>query len=265
MKDIIKGMVIGIGKIIPGVSGSVIAISLGVYEKAIDAALNIFKNKSNCYYLFKLLVGVLFSMIFMSKIIMYFLDKYYLYTLFLFIGLIFGSMKEITNNVKKSYFFLTFISFFIIVLLGLVTSNQEVIIENNILLFFYYFITGIVDMMATIIPGISGTALLMLMGSYDEVMFLFSNLANFTKFLNNIKIVIPFALGMLLGFVVSLKLVNFLFKKYYYQTYNIILGLLLGSVFIMLKTCTFTFYSTLFGLVIMAIGYLIIKKINQLF
>lgn len=265
MKDIIKGMIIGIGKIIPGVSGSVIAISLGVYEKAINAALNIFKNKKNIYYLSKLLVGVLFSMVFMSKIIVYFLDKYYSYTIFLFIGLILGSMKEITNNVKKSYFYLTFISFFSVFLLGLVTSNKEIVIESSVFSFVYYFLSGIVDMMATIIPGISGTALLMLIGSYDKVMMLFSNLLNFNSLVSNIKIVVPFFLGLLFGLVISLKLVNFLFKKYYYQTYNIILGLLLGSIFVMLRSLEFNFFEVTIGFVFMTISFIIIKKINLFF
>lgn len=265
MKDIIKGMIIGIGKIIPGVSGSVLAISLGVYERAVNAALNVFKSKKNVYYLFRLFIGVLFSMIFMSKIIIYFLDNYYSYTIFLFVGFILGSMKEITNNIKKNYFHFTFISFIIIFLLGLVTTNKEIVIENSFLSFAYYFISGIVDMVATIIPGISGTALLMLIGSYDKVMLLFSNLLNFDLFFSNIRTVIPFFIGLLLGLIGSLKLVDFLFKKYYHQTYNVILGLLLGSIFIMLKTCEFTFLSTIIGLGITVISYIVIKKINLLF
>ena len=71
MKEILKGIIIGIGKIIPGVSGSVLAISLGIYEKAIYSFNNIFKDYRNIYFLLKIFIGVLIAIIFGSKIILF--------------------------------------------------------------------------------------------------------------------------------------------------------------------------------------------------
>ena len=85
---IIKGIIIGIGKIIPGVSGSLLAISLGIYEKAIESMINIFKKpQENILFLGKIVLGILIYIIFFSKLILYSLNNYYLYTIIFFIVL----------------------------------------------------------------------------------------------------------------------------------------------------------------------------------
>lgn len=264
MKDIIKGIFIGIGKVIPGVSGSVIAISLGVYEKAITAINNIFKDKRNVFYLAKLAIGVLISLIFMSKIVLYFLNKNYLFTIFAFVGLILGSMDEVLVNVKKKYLPLTIISFLIISSLGFVSISNNVNISNETVQFLYYGLAGIMDAFSTVIPGVSGTAILMIMGVYETIMEIFSNLFNISFLCTNIKIILPFLLGMFIGLIAFIKLVTYLFKKFYHQTYNSILGLLYGSIFIMLKTVNYNFSSIIIGIIIMCISYFVVKKINQL-
>ena len=124
IKDILIGFIIGLGKIIPGVSGSVLAITLGVYERLIKAINNIFKDINNIYYLSKIGIGIIISIVFFSRIITYLLSNYYTYTIFVFVGLILGSMKEITINTKLKYWYLTLLSFFIIVLFGLISINN---------------------------------------------------------------------------------------------------------------------------------------------
>ena len=136
IKDILIGFVIGLGKIIPGVSGSVLAITLGVYERLIKAINNIFKDINNIYYLSKIGIGIIISIVFFSRIITYLLSNYYTYTIFVFVGLILGSMKEITINTKLKYWYLTLLSFFIIVLFGLIninsgTNSNTIIISNK--------------------------------------------------------------------------------------------------------------------------------------
>ena len=86
---IVKGLIIGLGKIIPGVSGGMLAISLGVYEKGLDALSHFFRNvKENTKFLCLLGLGILISVVLMSKLIKFSLDNYYLPTMLLFIGLI---------------------------------------------------------------------------------------------------------------------------------------------------------------------------------
>lgn len=263
MKEILKGIIIGIGKIIPGVSGSVLAISLGIYEKAIYSFNNIFKDYKNIYFLLKIFIGVSISIIFGSKIILYFLDNYYTLTIFVFVGLILGSMDEINKNIKSKYWYMTIFSFFAISVLGFLNISNQLDSNDNLILSTYYFISGFIESVSAIVPGISGTALLMLIGSYDKIMFLFSNILNIDVILNNLIIVITFVLGAILGLYFSIKLISFLFKKYFHQTYNIILGLLLGSVFIMVKNCIYNISSLAAGVVISVISCIIMKKINH--
>ena len=237
MKDILIGLIIGVGKIIPGVSGSVLAITLGVYEKIIYSINNIFKDYKNLYYLSKLGIGIIVSIVFLSRIIIYLLSNYYTYTIFIFIGLLCGSMKEITTNTKLKYSYLTVLSFIVIIILGMINISNT----NH-----------------------DGTALLMLIGTYNMVIELFSNIINIRYLINNMHIIIPFIFGMLVGIIISIKLIGYLFNRYKSQTYNIILGLLLGSIFIMIKGCSFDISNIFISIFLFIISYLSIKKVNHL-
>ena len=97
---ILKGIIIGIGKIIPGVSGSMLAISMGIYQRLIDSINNFFKDtKNNFKFLLKIGIGIIIAIVFFSKLITSCLNKYYLITMFFFIGLIIGSLNDIKINI----------------------------------------------------------------------------------------------------------------------------------------------------------------------
>ena len=98
----LKGIIIGIGKIIPGVSGSMLAISMGIYQRMIDSINNFFKDiKKNSMFLLKIGIGVLISIVFFSNIILKCLNNYYIITIFFFIGLIIGSFEDINNEMLE--------------------------------------------------------------------------------------------------------------------------------------------------------------------
>ena len=99
----IKGLIIGIGKILPGVSGTVLAISLNEYKNIIYSFNNIFK-KRNLLYLIKIGLGILISMIFMSKVLIYFINNYQTETILLFVGLIMGTIPNIYSKVLNKEF-----------------------------------------------------------------------------------------------------------------------------------------------------------------
>ena len=87
--NILKGIIIGIAKIVPGLSGTVLMISFNLYDKAISAITRFFDNpKSNFKFLLTLFMGVMIGIVFFSKIVSYFINNYYIYTISLFIGLI---------------------------------------------------------------------------------------------------------------------------------------------------------------------------------
>lgn len=260
MKDILKGIIIGIGKVIPGVSGSVLAISLGVYERAINDLNKLFHKISINIFLVKLLTGILISIVFGSKIIFYFLNNYYNYTIFVFLGFIIGGISDVTVNIRKKYWFFTLISFMLIFLLAFFDVSSSFANNTNT---FYYFLSGMIESVSAIVPGISGTAMLMLIGSYEKIVYLFANILNIRVIIDNITIVIPFMFGTVFGIFVSIKLINFLFKRFYHQTYNIVLGFLLGSVFMMINSCDFDLKSIMISSVYFIISFLFIKKVNH--
>lgn len=220
----IKGLVIGIGKIIPGISGSLIAISLGEYEKMVNSINNFFKNiMYNSKYLFKILSGILVSIILFSNIIVKLIDKYYIYTMFLFGGFIIGSISDIKRNIKGDYYL-------VIVSLILFFLINELVFEKNMLFnknFIYYVFGGFLDSFTMIIPGISGTAVLISYGCYNDVILALSSI--------NITILIPFIIGMFLGVFITIKIVDFLFSKYKSKSYSVILGISIETIIIMLS------------------------------
>ena len=267
LKRFFYGLLIGLGKIIPGVSGSLIALSLGVYEKSINSINHFFKDiKKNTIYLFPLGVGILLSIIFSSKIVIKLLNNYYLPTILFFLGLIIGGIQDISKQISIRYTHLTIISFTFILIISLFISNKELVFNNYTHKFIFYIIIGIIDAMCMIIPGISGTAILMMIGCYKMLMELLSNLTNINQIVDNIKIIIPFLIGLTIGIIITIKLVHYLFKNHNTKTYNIIFGFLLSSItymFITTLKCNYTINQVLIGFVLFITGYILIQKIGS--
>lgn len=264
---ILKGIIIGIGKIIPGVSGSMLAISMGVYQKLIDSINNFLKNpKDNFKFLFKIGLGVIISIIFFSNIIITCLNKYYLITVFFFIGLIIGSLSDIKENSGEKSNYIVIITFIIITLLGLLNIDNEVNIQNSLMKNLYFVFVGFIDAVTMVIPGISGTATLMMIGAYNKLIETFSNLLNFSIFIENIKILFPFILGMIIGTIITVKVINYLFKNYKSKTYSAILGFSMSTIVLMAIKCInseYTLMSLIIAFVVLFIGIYITKKINH--
>lgn len=266
---ILKGIIIGIGKIIPGVSGSMLAISMGIYQKLIDSVNNFFKNpKENLKFLLKIGIGVIISIIFFSNVIVSALNKYYLITIFLFIGLIIGGLSDIKENINKKNNKIVFMSFIIVTILGLINIDNEVIISNNLLNFIFFIFVGFVDALTMVIPGISGTATLMMIGAYNTLIETYSNVLDLSLFNQNMKILLPFAIGMVIGIIITVKIVNWLFKYHSNKTYSAILGFSAATIVLMGIRCINTSYSLLnliTAFILLFIGILVTKKINRYF
>ena len=127
MINFIKGFVIGIGKIVPGVSGAMLAISLGVYDKAIYYICN-FKNdiKNGFKYLFPLGVGIIISIVLFSKVISLCLNKYYVITMLFFIGLIIGGIPDVLNKVNKNNYYISIISCIVFTGITIFNVNKKI-------------------------------------------------------------------------------------------------------------------------------------------
>lgn len=270
IKLLLKGFIIGIGKIIPGVSGALLAISLGVYEKAIKSIANFFDEPiKNFKFLFPLGIGVLLAIAFTSKVIIYLLNNFYIYVMMLFIGLISGGtisiIKKINiKNLKISNYISILLSFIFVILLSFIGDelfNYDV--NNNILKFIIYLIIGIVDAITMIIPGISGTAVMMLLGIYDLLLNLLSSINNISNIINNLNIYVPYFLGIILTIITLTKLISYLFDKKSSIMYSLVIGFSLSSIlvlFIQLLSDNIN----LISIVLFVIGFIISIKLEKL-
>lgn len=261
MINLIKGFIIGIGKIIPGVSGSVLAITLGVYDKSVEYLSNIKINrKEKIKYLLPLGIGIIISIIIFSKIITILLDKYYQITMLFFIGLVLGGIPEIIKKTKKENSIITIISFILFFIISITNIDSSYILKGNIIDIIILFISGLLEAFGTVVPGVSSSALLMITGTYNIIISSIGNITNISNILMNIKIIFPFVLGLLLGVIVLIKVINYLLKKYESILYSFVLGVLLSSI-ILLIIKTFLVETTIIelvlGLIFLLVGIII--------
>lgn len=248
-----KGFIIGLGKVIPGVSGSLLAISLGVYEKALHAIQNLWKEKRNFFFLLPIGIGILLAVFLGSKVLLNLLNKYYIFTVTVFIGLIVGTVPPIIKNEKiekKDFLFILGIVFALF-LLDTKLSLGEFTPANNGVSFFIIFCLGIIDAMTTVLPGISGTATFMMLGCYTFILKLFSNP------FDQIFYCFLFGCGLLLGVVGMVYLVNYAFSHFRHLTWICILGFLFSSILsLFLRIIDFLNHENLFAcFLLFLIGY----------
>lgn len=133
--NFIKGSLIGVGAILPGISSGVICMALGIYEKLIDCILGFFKDiNKNIKYLFPIGLGALVSCILFSNVLVYFFNTIPMQTKSLFIGLLLGSIyvlycKEVKDNISKTKLK---ISDYIIFIICLIIGIALILFENNV-------------------------------------------------------------------------------------------------------------------------------------
>ena len=269
---LLKGFIIGIAKIIPGVSGALIAISFGIYEKAIKAISNFFKNPINNFlFLFPIGLGVLLSISLTSGLILYFINNYYFPTILLFIGLIMGGVPSLIDNinikkVKFMHILILILSFSTVFLISLV-NGQHFFVEtsNESINFLLFFIIGFIDALTMIIPGISGTAVMMILGCYNLLLNFLSSLTSVAATFTNIFKVIPYLLGIVLCVIILSKVMTYLFDKKKEYMYCGILGFTLSSVlslFFETFKNNYSILETIVALVLLVVGYNIARKLE---
>ena len=270
---ILKGFVLGIANIIPGVSGGTLAITLGIYEKLIDIISNFRKKiKDNIKFVILLVIGVAIGLLLFSNIISICLDKFPFITIMFFIGIILGGTPILFKKVKKHktiYNIIIFtITFSIVMIMTFVGNSERIItLENlNILKILGLFFAGFVAAASMLLPGISGSFVLMLMGYYRPIVDSIKDLTHFNNILHNI-IILGFAgVGILCGLILSAKLINWLLKKHEIPTYFGIIGFVMASVisiFISAVSNTLTVLNIIIGIVMFIIGIFLARVIGD--
>lgn len=256
----IKGLIIGIGKILPGVSGSLMAISMKIYTPLLENINNFLKNpKKSIKFLFPILMGITISVIFFSNILKILINKYYFSILLLFIGLIIGSINfSFTDfkNKKIPKIIIFIFTFLFTIFINKLSLNIE--LKNN---FLTYILLGIIEAISTIIPGISGTAIFIVLKKYSLILEILGNP------FKNILILIPFIIGIIIGIISISKLILFILKKHPIIFMIIIKSLTLSTLFLMyLNTLSInrTFIDIIVGEILLIVGIILSKKMNNL-
>ena len=222
---IIKGFIIGIGKVLPGISGSVLAISMGVYDKIINSFSCFFKNpKKNSLFLIQILFGISLAIIFGSKMIYFFINNYYIVTMFTILGFILGTIPSLIKKTdyNRNNIIISTISFLLTFALNYFKLNIDINILTKIIL-------GIIEAFTSIVPGISGTAIFVNLGVYKYILNGISNV--------DIGFLIFYILGILIGLIIFSKIINFLIEKYENQFSSIVNGLVIASTISITKIC----------------------------
>lgn len=243
--DFFKGIVIGIANVIPGLSGGTIAVVLNIYHKFVNSLKNLLSHPFKTIKdIWGLLLGIVVGTIISVKAIQILIETFPIPTMMLFVGLIIGAIPKIYQNIKdekKTYIDIIVFIGFIVILIGLpFIPGSELDININLLTFIVLFLVGLIAASAMVIPGISGSMMLMIFGYYVFILNLVNNFLkatvelNFGNIINNLFLLIPFALGVLLGIVFISNLISRLIVKYGRTFYCAILGLLIASPFVMI-------------------------------
>ena len=269
----IKGFILGLANVIPGVSGGTIAVTLGLYEEILSCVSNFFKNiKKNFNALLPIILGILVSLITTSKLVTYALTNFKAQTVFLFVGLIFGGISLIMRktrgkaNIKNMIIF--FIMFFIVIGISYLKKGMIVISFNNMMIIDYLLliIIGFIASSAMVVPGISGSFILMVFGYYDKIIATVSDITNFANIKSNLCILIPFGVGVLIGIIFMAKLITSLIKKHDTPTYFAILGFVLSSIVILLlqiDSFKFNFSNIITCIIFFCWGYILARTIEK--
>ena len=271
---VIKGMIIGLANVIPGVSGGTLMITLGLYEKIINAISHFFKNfKENLKFIIPLGIGLVLAVLLFSKIIGASLDKYPFPTTLLFIGLILGGLPLLwkkVNTKKKSFsnWFIFAITFMLVTTFAFLKENSAVVNLSNLNVggYLLLFLVGVVASSTMIIPGISGSFVLMLLGYYKPIIDTIRSLTDFSLIGSNILILGVFGLGVVIGIIVVAKIIEFLLKKYEVKTYFGVLGFVLASMIAIIKPLIGTnlqFLEVIIGFVLFMLGFLAAYKMSE--
>ena len=238
--DILRGAVIGVSNIIPGVSGGTMAVSMGIYDRVIYAVNNLFKQfKKNFRDLLPIIIGVLIGLFAFAALIGNLLGTKSseipmtrLPTNFAFIGLILGGLPAIYKRVNMKsaripgvILFLIFLA--LVVVLPLLNPPEARTVDHSIGTILLMIPLGAIASSTMVVPGISGSMILMLLGYYNPVINAMNDLRGGDW--SSLAILAPYAIGLLVGIVFIAKLMNFLLKKHAALTFSAIFGLVIGS------------------------------------
>jgi len=281
---VIKGFIMGIANIIPGVSGGTLALTMGIYEKFIEAISHFLKNiKENIKFLLPVFIGMGLSILTMSNVISSAFDKFPVPTTLFFMGLVLGGIPMLYNKVKDtkekkmpSSYIIAVMTFALVMILafseelfgkGLGDANLA---NLSVVSYIVLFIVGVVAAATMVIPGVSGSLVLMLLGYYLPIVNTVKDLTHFNNIGHNLLVCIPFGIGIVVGIVLIAKVIEWLLKRYEAKTYFGVLGFIIASViaipvsvFHEVDSMAYSLPEGIIAVLLMVLGYVIGNKLGE--
>lgn len=228
--NVLKGVVIGVANAIPGVSGGTMMVIMKVFDRLLGAVtLNLKKLKENFVFLLTIIIGMGIGVILSAKVLNICFENFYVQTQFFFMGVVLGSLpmiyKEATKEKKLEPIHLIPFAIGLGVIIGVtvisMSATNSVITSLTPGTFFYLLVISVVAAAAMIMPGLSGSLVLLILGGYQTVINAVDEM--------NIMVLIPVAIGVALGILLCAKVITLCLKKWQRGTYAVILGLIVGS------------------------------------
>lgn len=232
----VKGVAIGISMIIPGLSGGTLAVLMNIYDKILEAITGIFKHfKESLLLLLPLVIGAVIGFVGLVFPINYGLSHFPLIIVSLFVGFIIGGLPSIYKKVQGKENWISIliglIALGITISLCFIKTNDSIDIRNlNVGTWFYLFLSGIIASIALVAPGISGSMTLMVLGVYVHLMEVLKEILSFTNLWNNSMILLPLALGLIIGFIFMSFFMKYMLKNHETSTYFALIGFIIGSI-----------------------------------
>lgn len=237
----------------------VFCVAFGLYEQLIDSFLHFFKNiKKNATFLLPIILGALVSIFLFSNILQSAFNNFYVITSYVFIGLILGSLPIVFKQANVSK--ITFCHIMCLIL-SFVFSIYLIILEKQTIYSLssysnsYLILAGFLMSAGIVVPGVSKTVILMMLGIYSNYL---SAISTF-----NFSILLPLGIGLILGSVIFMFLINFLFSYFKSYTYFLISGFVLGSVFVIFPGFTLSFENVL-GILVAGLCFFLAYRLGKL-
>ena len=282
IKQLIIGMVIGIANIIPGVSGGTMAVSMGVYDKLIHSVTHVIKEfKKSVKFLLPIVIGAGLALVGLAKLITIGLEEFPIPTNLFFIGLIIGGMPAILKRLKDTNkkvsignYIAGLVFFAVVVGFALIGEKEggSADIAFNVINVIKLFFVGVIASATMVIPGVSGSMVLMLMGYYENILGCISKFVDglvafdVPMMLEACGVLIPFGIGVLVGIALIAKMIEWIFIKLPNYAYCSIIGLIVASpiaIVLMAGVTKYDIISIVVGIITLVIGYIIAIKLGE--
>ncbi|TMN22551.1 DUF368 domain-containing protein [Lentibacillus cibarius] len=254
-KNIYRGMLMGASDVIPGVSGGTIAVLLGIYDRLI-AAINGFLSKNwkeQLGFLIPLGTGIVIAIFSLSHLIEWLFDHYPKPLQFFFLGLILGILPYLFRQADAKHTFrarhvlILVIGAVIVGLLAFISANEGTAIQDKTLsTYIWLLFSGFLASSAMVLPGISGSLILLILGVFKTVMAGISNL--------QLDVIVTVGIGIVLGVMVMSKIIHFFLAHYRIATFAFVTGLVIGSLAVVFPGWPATNSLVLVSVVTFALG-----------